>query len=249
MKMSKGVTLVELMIVVALLSIVAALSMRIIVAAQRTQTQGEILANLEEKGRLFTDKLQEWIPSALILTISNYHSSLRFQIPVDPDGDGSIINPTSGYIDWGARDANGVDHLNWSYVYKFVPEVTNEEWVIGVDINEDGDLEDTFLEGRIERDILNESGIVQQAVVVDRNVVLRKWPPTGAIDWGFRGTPNGDPLFVLKDSIGQEVLIPGGGGVTLTVNIWHGQLDISGNFKRYYLKNVKSTMELHNPQL
>lgn len=253
----RGFTLVEVIIATALLVIIIAITFNVIITSQRTYSTGATISDLEEKGRLFIDRIKDELSEAKITSITNYHSRIQFQVPVDPDGNGSVINTVTKAIDWGAISPlpppNNGHKLNWSYAYEFGATQTLNEATDGIDYNNDGTLNAIFVSGKIYHIVLDNLGVERQRTSIGHDVILRRSITTPAqVDLGIMSglPPNpptvlGDPLFIQLDPDGIEVPFS---PVMVRVNIWHGKLDTSGNFTRFYLKNSNNTVALRNPQ-
>jgi prepilin-type N-terminal cleavage/methylation domain-containing protein len=237
----RGFTLIELMIATLILCVVIYLAVSSVMTSQRTYTSGTLLALIEQRGRFLIDRAKEELTGARILGVTNSHTRIDFQVPVDWDGDNDVLSD-SGSVEYGAIGDFGPEY-GWSYAYEFTATQTLDEGTDGFDYNNDGLFDATFLVGKLYRVVKDENGVEQLRVAIDDDIVLRRGG-TGEMDYGIMtGLAGDDPLFKQTDASGNEVAFS---PVLVHVNVWHGKMDYDR--KTFYLRNNVYIIKLRNPQ-
>ncbi len=142
-----GVTLIEVVIVTAVMSIVLAALLGTMVIGQRSVNTGMAIANaISDTERAATDIVND-LAWAKIDPLPADGMSVSFQIPVEVDGD--VLNGAND-VNWGSYA--GLDgKLEFAYVASPKAEHKASEPVDDRDYNRDGDKADVFYLGRIVR--------------------------------------------------------------------------------------------------
>lgn len=135
---------------------------------------------------------------------------ITYRLPVDHDGDGDFLDD-EGRVTFGATHPTAGDQLssnlaadptrylantNYTYRLRFVENPANQysEAATGVDLNNDGDLTDTFDVGHLEKTIRgNGGGVADQVIQLTADVVLLV---DGSVVGDVDGDGNDDPLFL-----------------------------------------------------
>lgn len=107
MKNNYGFTLIELMVVVAIMTIVISSLFGVLTVARQAWSIGSMRVELQQEIRKAIDTITKELRQTGISTIigvpadGNLYTSIIFQIPDDIDADGDIID-AGGSIEWGA---------------------------------------------------------------------------------------------------------------------------------------------------
>ncbi len=218
--MNRGFTLVEVMITMGILGAAMGVAVMALNTATVETALGTADVVVQTQTNRFAEELTTELRSASRSSISyetngvsttGYGDCIKFQVPVDLDGDGSVFDATTGSPEYGAT--LGYRHRAGDIVYRFVAnqvdgddEVLNET-ALGVDINNDSDQADVFTRGRFTRMTLDAVGAAQT-----RNISGR-WFISGDLDNNDMGP---DPIFERQTD------------GTITVNLWAVQLVRSG---------------------
>lgn len=186
-----GLTLLEMMVAMALLAAVIAITFAMLLASANTLTQSNQISLVEETAISELRKVIRDLTYGDNLELSPDGQGIAFQIPIDHDGDGDVLDASNvvefGYYKKGATDPAPAP-LNWSVGYMWVPARAGPDGIEGtaddiavtlgtsysgadrklgtgddlpaapldenldqVDYNRDGDLTDTFVRGRIDQ--------------------------------------------------------------------------------------------------
>ena len=171
----KGFTLVEVMITTVILGTAMAVALAAVNTASVETSIGTADAVVQDAVNTLAETLVMELRSASGGSASfesdgtptaDYGDCIRFQVPVDPDGDGSVIHADTGQPEYGATlgmlHTAGVD-----IVYRFAANQVSggdevlTEAALGVDINNDGDRIDVFTRGQFTRTAPDADGIDQ----------------------------------------------------------------------------------------
>jgi prepilin-type N-terminal cleavage/methylation domain-containing protein len=223
----RGFSLLELMVAMAILSMIllgAALALNgtndvAVLEATRNEMERSSQNALDRMALELRDS------AAKVITVAANGSSIQFQVPVDLDGKGTILNST-GAVEYGFL-ANGVP-TGGTITYRFVqnlvagqPEVLSEA-ARRMQLNDDADLGDRFARGYILRTTQLTSGaVVSQSILTGRWIVQ----PDG--NWGgdVDGDGAADPIFQLDGTSGRVL-----------VNLWGMQVDSHKN--RHFVRSA-----------
>lgn len=256
---ARGFSLLEVMIAGAILAIVIAVTMQVLITGTNTYNQISARSYVQERGLRFLEEITPIISGAdgATLSISADHTSVTFKVPVDWDNDGDVLAADARTIEYGAPAGltDNTPTLGNKYRFQFVQDgVVLNEPADKIDYNEDGNLNDRFVKGHIEKAILNAGGaVVGASVTLDRDVMLRDSPRDGDVNGKgelvqfLAGSAPGDPLFLRISGFTaagqpQESLT----GTSIFINIWHGKLDRDN---KPSLANANSTIRLQNVAL
>lgn len=217
----RGFTLVEVMITMVILG--AAMSVAIVALNTATveTSLGTADAVLQNAANMFAERLATELRSASRSRISfetngaptvDYGDCIRFQVPVDPDGDGSVINPTTGSPEYGAT-LGGLHTAGSDIVYRFAAnqvggadEVLNEA-TLGVDLNGDGDQIDAFTRGHFTRTAPDAGGADRTRAISDRWLIFGDGDNDGIEEPIFQRLANG----TIRIDLWAVQVVPVGG--------------------------------------
>ena len=217
-RVDRGFTLVEVMITMVILGAAMAAAVVGLNTATIETALGTADAMVQDATNRFAERLVTELRSAskssIVIVIgrddlvTDYGSTggdgIKFRVPVDPDGDGSVIDPATGKPDYGAT-LGGLQGKDWSIVYRFVslgPRMKEAE--VGVDLNVDMDTVDEFDRGYFER------------VVVDSGLNAVRPPRRIGARWYLHG--DGD-----NDGIAEPIFLRQLDG-TIRIDLWAVQL-------------------------
>jgi len=111
-KFNKGFTLLEIMVVVGLLTFIMSTIFGILASARRVWATGEALISLQQEGSLGLDKMVRELRLCRSATVGADNKTVRFNIPIDADGDG-FIDLSGGTVIYGADG-----HQGWNIEYQ-----------------------------------------------------------------------------------------------------------------------------------
>jgi type II secretory pathway pseudopilin PulG len=202
---------------------------------------------------------------------SNY-TELRYQVPVARD--------EAGVLSYGYSSSLGVDDLSgsgpmavirfeaeeilkegssagtpgvqpaaaWGAGYPALPELSTV--TLGVDVNRDGDLSDTYVRGRVVRYAVSAAGARISSERLSDSVVLQVEPGSPEFPYDMVDPITGmrEPLFRFVDAAGALVpgSSPGTTGVALVVTVWHGASETEG--KGFVLRKSSERIRFRNRQ-
>lgn len=152
-RMSAGMTMVELIVSTAIFSLLIAMAFQISMNTTRSASEKLLEATIEVKAERTLKMLTDELVSAdsLAPIVSSNGSSVTIQIPMDSDGDGTPLNKSDNFsLELGAVTTGG-SLYNGTITYQFVSQKTLSEATESLDLNADGDQNDSFEMGYLER--------------------------------------------------------------------------------------------------
>lgn len=228
----RGFTLVEVMTTMVILGAAMMVAMAALNTATIETSMGTAEAVVQDGTNMFARKLALELRNASRSRIKyemdaaptiDYGDCIRFQVPVDSDGDGSVIDPATGRPEYGAT--LGMLHTAGSdIVYRFAAnqvagddEVLNEA-NLGVDLNNDGDWTDVFTRGHFTRTAPGAGGVDQIRKASDRWFISGDHDGDGVVDPIFQQQADGTITIDLwaVQMVGRNK-IPARAHVTATV--------------------------------
>jgi prepilin-type N-terminal cleavage/methylation domain-containing protein len=195
-----GFTLLEMVVAVAILSLVLLMAFGTMKRTTEVSSMESLRNQMERSGAESLEAMVEELNASSVLAIASDGSLLTFQVPVDLDGNGTVLD-ADGNCEFGLDDLGVVS--NGSATLMFVqnqvggnPEVLSEA-ALGRDLNGDGDRVDIYDRGRIVRN--------STASALNRTLTgVRVIQPSG--NWGgdIDGDGQADPVFRMN---GKQVWI------------------------------------------
>ena len=192
---ARGTTLVEMVVAVAVFAAIVAVALDMSLMASRAASDTASRSALENEAEQHSLELIEALSDCTKLWSYADTHFVVFSVPVDGDGNGTVLDagdPATGvlpHIEFGARASELAAPLpNGEIVYFFGGQGatgygsaelgtfrTLSEAVEGVDINGDGDMNDTFDVGTIYRQIYDSNGtaVTSPRPITGPNVVQR----------------------------------------------------------------------------
>jgi len=250
-------TLVEVMIAMGILSVILYITFQVLMSSQSAYNDASISHNLESRGHTFLDHYKKELLFCRIQSLATDGSTIRYQVQIAQyDLSGNLLNTAQEY----GYYYNG-NQTNYAGELAFVPtryyressaapqpplSGTPVEVLDGIDMNTDGDITDTFAQGRIEQNVYDAGGILIDVSRAADLVILGCTSGTMGDDIDNDGIL--DPLFTVLDSSGNSVL-PSQialSGVKLRLNLWHGDFD--ENRTRFILRNLRDEWNFRNDQ-
>lgn len=207
-----GFTLLEMMVAIAILSVV-------MLAVFRTMTHTSDLAaveaqqnDLEKAGQKMLEEMSAALRSASVISISSDGTRIVFQVPVDLDGNGTVLDG-SGNVEFGAQEGGVV--TDDTITYRFVQDVVGaqpdmlSEGLLRRDINRDGDLLDRFDRGFLGRITSAPGAALRECAGV--------WvvQPTANYGGDVDGDGSADPIFRMANE-------------RLWIDLWLASVDRTG---------------------
>ncbi len=208
--MNRGFTLVEVMITMGILGAAMGVAVMALNTATVETALGTADVVVQNQTNRFAEELATELRSASRSSISyemqgastaDYGDCIKFQVPVDPDGDGSVIDPATGSPEYGAT--LGMLHTAGSdIVYRFVANQVDgadevlDEAVLGVDINNDGDQVDVFTRGCFTRTTLDSAGADRTRKISGRWFISGDGDNDGIVDSIFQQPPEGGTIVI-----------------------------------------------------
>jgi prepilin-type N-terminal cleavage/methylation domain-containing protein len=173
--MHRGFTLVEVMITMVILGAAMAVALAAVNTASVETSLGTADAVVQDAANALAETLVAELRGASRTSVTyesdgtptaDYGDCIRFRVPVDPDGDGSVINADTGQPEYGAT--LGMLHTADSdIVYRFVANQVGgvdemlTESTLAADVNNDGDRFDVFARGHFTRTAPDAGGVNQ----------------------------------------------------------------------------------------
>jgi prepilin-type N-terminal cleavage/methylation domain-containing protein len=222
-----GFTLLEMMVAVGVLGLVLLMAFSTMKSTTDISSMESIRNEMDRSGAEAMAKMSAELKSASILAMPADGSMLSFQIPVDLDGSGTVLDK-DGDCEFGINELGVIS--NGSISYSFVqntkggnPEVLSEA-TLNRDLNNDGDKSDVFDRGRIER--------TSTAPAARTRVLSGVWVIQPSGNWGgdIDGDGNADPIF---RTAGKQVWM----------DIWMVAIDSSGTA---HLVRCRTSLHLRN---
>lgn len=234
-----GFTIIEMMITIAVMSVVIAAMLLLIQSGHETYEAGLEVSKLQiYSTNLVTTisrDLKESSPTRVIT--SNGGESIFFQVPVDLEGDGNVLQAGTWAVDWGGTSYAGVDFDSHVIEYAFDQTGNESEAGIDDDINADGDKTDTFRKGRIVRRLYDAGMNLIEEEAIGSDFLLATGNAGGDVD----GDGANDPIFQVLDSTDIPELA-NGRNVVQIVLFTYGIDD----FNKSFSKKVKTLVSLMN---
>lgn len=245
------------MVAMGILAVVLYLTFRILMSSQTTYNEASIAQSLETRSRSFIDHYKKEMMFCRIRNIAGDGSSIRYQVQLTQyDLSGNLTNAA---LDYGAV-LNG-NQSNWEYELAFVPTRFYRESsaaptppsagvpveiLEGIDVNSDGDITDTYAQGRIEQRAYDSLGVFVEAAGTADFVILGC--NTGLMSDDINNDGLQDMLFTVVDSSGNPVTAAqiAASGVKLRLNVWHG--DFNETRTRFVLRNLGDEWNFRNDQ-
>ncbi|MBI2932952.1 MAG: hypothetical protein HYY16_15010 [Planctomycetes bacterium] len=266
---ARGTTLIEIAVATGILAIMMAFVSMIFFNAQRSGEDISISAGLTSRGRIALDTIRSelafasmsFTPPPATGGVDVDHSRIRYQIPIVVAG-----TPTYGCVTSTASIDGGFHEI--VFVADLILRETNGAAVAlqaenedatqpagtliaQMDVNNDGDQNDTFARGRLRKRSYDNGGGLQEDIALDDYVLLRCKPGSlDELDGAIRSdgmTPaiDLDPLFLLIDDTGAE-----SPSVAATrrvrVTLWHADFDKRG--RAVLMIRSQDDVRLENPQ-
>lgn len=235
-------TLLEVTVATAILASVLAMTYATVFNAMATLKRSDFVMDLDRQAMIELRKVEEQLPTGSGFLVDASGSAMGFQIPIDWDLDGDVLDengdPEYGYYLLGTGSqpgvapfgAGGTDPLNWSVRHEWV--ATGQllsEADDDADYNRDADKADVFLVGRIDKIIYDgPPADVASGAAVE---ILRYSGPEGivqrqgAIPGDIDEDGDLDPIFSQVDAGGN----PSGTGNRFIINLWVMGRDPDGN--------------------
>lgn len=193
---TQGFTLIEVMMTTAIMAVAMGGALLLVDTASKETAIGTAEAVVQNAVNTFAEKLTLELRNARRSSVTYPDgTSIRFQVPVDPDGDGSVFNTTTQVFEYGAT--LGMLHTAGGYIeYRFqanqVGGVDDElnEADVGVDINIDGDQTDVFKRGFFTRAAPDTGGTSLARGISDRSFIVGDWDGDGIDDPVFQPGPS-----------------------------------------------------------
>jgi hypothetical protein len=265
-----GMSLLEVSIASIILVLVVLMTLSVMIAASGTAAKGTIGSDLETRGRTFIDFCKSQFMTARFQDLSSYNTLLRYQIPVSQN--------VAGQVQFGYSVASGYNDLSGvgkACVLRFEAELAIRESstapgtaqaanspglpllpalqtrVANLDVNRDGDRNDTFVRGKIVQYVLNAAGSVERRSVVSDQAMLAV-ASSGRFNGDFDGsaaTPaDRDWLFRYVDAGGTTISspTPGANAAGIRVTAHHGTWDDTG--KNFMIRRATEMIYFRNDQ-
>ncbi len=243
-----GFTLLEVMIASAIGVVMILATYLVFSTSLSAQSSGEKTGYLEERGRILLDRLVERLRTSNILfveTSSTLVPRIDFQVPVDPDGNGSVVNVSTGKIDWGSVETTG--HVLTGYHrFQFQAQRLIQESVIKQDLNGDGDQNDTFALGRIVES--SSGGTISSKAVggdIGAEVMFLYGNFTADLNARFDSDGDGNNANAGEDVMFVRLNGADGKAKQITVGFW---LVVKDSSKRYVTHHFREVVMLRNTQ-
>ncbi len=242
-----GMSLVEMLVASAMLLIVIGAALHIMITGQTAFNHQNLVSTLQDRGRRYLEEIAREISAAdgASLSILNEHTELRFQVPVDYDKDGDVLQADGKTIEFGAR-FNNTPYPGYLVRYRFVWGGKMPcEYCDRLDYNNNGRIDAYFRQGKIVREVITPTGAVLMNSTQDfaQDVIVKYYPQDGDVNGDYKN----DPLFTRIsgfDAMGNPVENTMNGN-QLLVNAWIMKLDekrfpVILNFRTSFrLRNVK----------
>jgi len=243
-----GFTLLEVLIASAIAVVLILGTYLAFDTSLRAQTTGERVGYLEERGRMLMDRLANRIRTSNVLYVETVNTAvprIDFQVPVDPDGNKSVVNVATGKINWGSVERTG--HLLGGYHrFQFQSQRTVQESVIQQDLNRDKDLNDTFALGRIVES--TSGGTISDKAVggdVGAEVIFLNGSYMSDMNATYDSDGDGNPLNAGEDAMFVRVNDANGKAKQVNISFWLVVKDAS---KRYVTHHFREVVMLRNEQ-
>lgn len=233
-----GLSYLEVVLAAAVVAVVFFAGFALVVEAEKSSALMSVRADVKRRARAVTEPLVQELAQARVISISPSNESLVLQVPVDHDDDGDVVDDHTGQVEYGYFDAGGKPRLGWTVTYRAVVESILSEAEAGRDFNGDGMQNTTFAVCRLDREVRDASGRLQDTLTLVRDLFLNADPLDGDVD----GDGTGDPLFSLQDASGHEV---GSGGSRVVLKIW---LASARKDETFYLHSREVSVHLRNEQ-
>lgn len=213
-----GLTMIEVMIAGAILSAVILVTLTIMVRVSNDAQTARVDDHNSFRAQELLSRVRREIEFAKLKEILNNHTTLRFQIPVDHDGDGDVTD-AGGATEFGYFNVASQQTLNaaceLTTEVEFVMRETNgptlslgvQEQLYDMDLNRDGDTTDVFVSVRLKMQIQDAGGVATFVAYIDGGLLLAPKPSAlTQYDGDVDGDGVNDPLFLVADYSGGEVL-------------------------------------------
>lgn len=151
----RGSSAVELIIVIAILGSLSTLLTSVLMDTLVASAEVQLQSTGSVDASLAVDEVVRRLRAGVVVQGMST-TTLAFQEPVDADGDGDFFDDL-GDLELGAEGSAG-----WTYVFELQLEGTVKESVLGLDVNGDGDANDTFQIGRLVAKVLDAASIEVQ---------------------------------------------------------------------------------------
>lgn len=265
-----GMSLLEVSIASIILVLVVLMTLSVMIAASGTAAKGAIGSDLEARGRAFIDFCKSQFMTARFLELSGYNTYLRYQIPVSQDASGRArfgYSAASGYNDPSGVGKEcilrfeadlAIRESSSSIITTQAANLTGlpllpvlQTRVANLDVNRDGDRNDTFVRGKIIQYVRTSAGVVESRSILSDQVMLAV-ASSGRFNGDFDGsaaTPaERDWLFRYVDRNGASVLssTPGTTGVAIQATVHHGTWDDTG--KNFMVRRAAEMIYFRNGQ-
>ncbi|HXG60277.1 MAG TPA: hypothetical protein VNO22_02780 [Planctomycetota bacterium] len=265
-----GMSLLEVSIASIILVLVVLMTLSVMIAASGTAAKGTIGSDLETRGRAFIDFCKSQFMTARFSDLSSFNTLLRYQIPVSQNAAGQVqfgYSVASGY-----NDPSGVGKtcvlrfeadlaIRESSSAPITAQATNtaglpllpvlQTRVANLDVNRDGDRNDTFVRGKIVQYVLAATGLVERRSVLSDQAMLAV-ASSGRFNGDFDGsaaTPaDRDWLFRYVDASGATITsaTPGTNSAGIRVTVHHGTWDDTG--KNFMVRRATEMIYFRNDQ-
>jgi type II secretory pathway pseudopilin PulG len=160
-RQSKGITLIELMVVMGVCSFITIVIVGTLAIGGRSWVTGEAMIISQQDARIAIEKIASEVREADFVTIGPAAEWIKFSIPIDADQDGFIdLVPGTDLIAYGADDPDDFDtdgdywELDWIIEYEIV---TN-------------DAKDPYDDQIIRKVLLDDGVTVAHQSVIARNI-------------------------------------------------------------------------------
>ncbi|MFN3486365.1 MAG: hypothetical protein ACK44W_12910 [Planctomycetota bacterium] len=265
-----GMSLLEVSIASIILVLIVLMTLGVMIAASGTAAKGTIGSDLETRGRTFVDFCKSQFMTARFLDLSGYNTQLRYQIPVSQASNGQVqfgYSAAAGYNDPAAigkscvlrfeanlairESSSAPTTAQGASMFGLPPLPVLQTQVANLDVNRDGDRNDTFVRGAIVQYILTAASTVEQRAVLSDQVMLAV-ASSGRFNGDFDGqtsTPaDRDWLFRYVDRTGATLTspTPGSNAAGIRVTIHHGTWDDTG--KNFMIRRASEMIYFRNDQ-
>lgn len=163
----RAFTLLEMVVVTAIFTVVVLILYGMIEVGGRVNRDVAVEADVTDLASRILKEMQDRMVTARVpyVAVTDYTSStapyndqfVRFREPVDHDGDGDTTDG-NGAAEYGVRVSRTNQLLNGALEFHWVRTATVVESATGLDINRDGDTNDSYAAGQMELRHFNSAG-------------------------------------------------------------------------------------------